>query len=71
MRSGGGGVGVGLAYLIPILSMVLIWRGAMPMQCTAYNLACHYVRARITYLLMQKTKTKKTVESGRLLSSST
>jgi len=71
MRSGGGGVG--LAYLIPILSIVLIWCGAMPMQCTAYtyiynliiiiilpsscivlcflnNLACHYVRARITHL---------------------
>ncbi|KAG2591989.1 hypothetical protein PVAP13_5NG517800 [Panicum virgatum] len=31
MRGGGGGVG--LAYLIPILSIVLIWCGAMPMQC--------------------------------------
>jgi hypothetical protein len=51
MRSGGGGGGVGLAYLIGC--------GAMPMQCTAYNLACHYVRARITYLLMQKKNKKQ------------
>ena len=35
MRSGGGGGGVGPADLIPILSIVLIWCGAVPIQCTA------------------------------------